>query len=77
MVGKLVRRAERVARQPWPAWLARFRPIVSELALAVVNQERIPLTQRIRCWRHGFYADKALLYDFENYAPTDYVSDYA
>ena len=77
MVGKLVRRAERVARQPWPRWLARFRPIVSEFALAIVNQERIPIANRVRCWIHGFYADKNLLYDFDTYSPTDYVSDYA
>ena len=58
-------------------WVVRvFRTIAAEAYHAVTRQHRIPLRKRIACWRHGFFADKAFLHDFDRYGYAPYLTDY-
>ncbi len=41
------------------------------------NRTDIPLSRKLRMWRHGFFAESAMLYDLPRNDPGNYLSDYA
>jgi hypothetical protein len=51
--------------------------LVREVRTAVARRDVVPLRRQLAAWRHGFYADTTLLYDFDQYGFDAYVSDYA
>lgn len=37
----------------------------------------LPVSRKLQMWRHGFYAESAMLYDLPRNDPREYLSDYA
>ena len=38
---------------------------------------RIPLSEKVKLWRHGFHSNTWLIYDFDHYDLSDFLSDYS
>lgn len=53
----------------------RYRRLRQELRHALVNRREVPITRQLVAWRHGFYAESSLLYDFATFGHDAYVSD--
>jgi len=41
------------------------------------DRTSIPMSRKLQMWRHGFYAESAMLYDLPRNDPRNYLSDYA
>jgi hypothetical protein len=46
-----------------------------ELRTGVAYAGHLPATRQLQVWRHGFYANHSLLYDFDRFGFDAYVSD--
>jgi hypothetical protein len=58
-------------------WIVRvLRVAASEAYHALRRRDGVPLRKRLACWRHGFFADKAVMYDFDRLGYAPYLSDY-
>jgi hypothetical protein len=51
--------------------------VAHELRIASANTRQVSPSRQVELWRRGFYANHALLYDFERYGLDAYVSDVA
>ena len=50
--------------------------LVREASTALTNRRVVPLRRQLEAWRHGFYAETARMYDFDQYGFEAYISDY-
>ena len=41
------------------------------------DRTSLPVSRKVQMWRHGFYAESAMLYDLPRNDPRNYLSDYA
>src|SRR5262249_49109883 len=74
---QLSRLAPKLAQSQWPSPLRPIKPLLGQAALLLGYKYEIPLSKLVAAWIHGFYGDKAILYDFGRHTYDSYVSDFA
>ena len=59
-----------------PLPITALRTVAAEAYHAIRGTDRVSWRQRIACWRRGFFANKAYMYDFGRHGYDDFVSDF-